>query len=441
MVLTHPLSEATCQTCGFLTGSLARASPKCPTAYVPHFITDHEESVAFARRLDHDVEILDHHISSMQAQLDQLKSMRSAASLRSAHTKNRVIPAISRLPDEVMLHIFHLGSRPDSSQSSDLDALAHSRLRPLVPVSHVCHRWRDLVLSEARLWTFIALPLAESLLSVYLSRSKSRPLTIMCTNPETPLSPLLLNHSHRWRSLIYPNAHVFRQLQSPKIQLPMLQSVVQGGKSAYPQQTYHHSFPRHQIHRLVTRFTEATSDMQWVFVKFDHLVSLEVTLGPECGYAPLELSLSHPQLRHLCLNLTQPIHPSASLSPLNLLLRNLTLPALETLRITSTSISEAAIDELLGNLSGFLSRSSCPLRVLQLVGNGWSPLKLLSYASDATHVELLRDAVPESLKPPPKFKRVEPAAFMTADDRLTPCGIRPGSRCHIDFRDISITSQ
>ncbi|KAF7293824.1 F-box domain-containing protein [Mycena chlorophos] len=133
-------------------------------------------------------------IHDLQAELARLATQRQkiAISLRG------VTSPITQLAPELMLEIFH-------QHVADLQD-------PLI-LTHVCREWRDLAVSESRLWTRISLgaatkssPEADKLLHRRLQRAGDAPLHIetidfsgCCTEPR--IYSIITGHSQQIRSL------------------------------------------------------------------------------------------------------------------------------------------------------------------------------------------------------------------------------------------------
>lgn len=61
-------------------------------------------------------------------------------------TEEMLVSFISTLPDDVLLHLFHVGTFETDVESLD---------KFPVLASHVCHHWRDLALTRSTLWTTV----------------------------------------------------------------------------------------------------------------------------------------------------------------------------------------------------------------------------------------------------------------------------------------------
>ncbi|KZV75717.1 hypothetical protein PENSPDRAFT_748360, partial [Peniophora sp. CONT] len=97
-------------------------------------------------------------------------------------------------------------SRATSQCSSDISLDAYTYTIGWVAVTHVCHLWREIALSNPSLWSNIPMHIASSWISAFLKRSTAVPLTIDFTGEEideTYLSPDSISWLPRARSIVY----------------------------------------------------------------------------------------------------------------------------------------------------------------------------------------------------------------------------------------------
>ena len=98
---------------------------------------------------------------------------------------------VSRIPPEILAHIFWFCGQDPTRFPED-------RVRCLIDVSHVCHRWREAALAHAYLWgTVTSLALGEKWMIEMLRRAKEAPLMIhssaMPSPQSKPVKPLNLS--------------------------------------------------------------------------------------------------------------------------------------------------------------------------------------------------------------------------------------------------------
>ncbi|KAF8814589.1 hypothetical protein BYT27DRAFT_7206045 [Phlegmacium glaucopus] len=148
---------------------------------------------------------------------------------------------IGSLPNELMAEIFATTCHADSYTFSN-DGNRRKRTTPLI-LGKVCGQWRAITWSTPYIWSHISLSLSTpryetqiKLLSVWLTRSGVCPLTINlifdCENDWTDIIPteliqLLLASANRWRAinLVLPESW-YSLLAELKHSLPLLVTVV-----------------------------------------------------------------------------------------------------------------------------------------------------------------------------------------------------------------------
>ncbi|KAF8994351.1 hypothetical protein BDQ17DRAFT_1367132 [Cyathus striatus] len=137
------------------------------------------------------------------------------------------IPTISVLPDEILIEIFQhylaLGSRIYlADKPTRISSSAMIRSSP-VPLTHVCHNWRQLINSSPLLWASIAVhnPRRKHipLVRLWLDRARSCPLSIHIhqnyseryIETETILE-LCIDRCHQWKSISFRFRDVHQSL-------------------------------------------------------------------------------------------------------------------------------------------------------------------------------------------------------------------------------------
>ncbi|TFK68996.1 hypothetical protein BDN72DRAFT_640983 [Pluteus cervinus] len=124
---------------------------------------------------------IDDKILGLRRQIQQLQVARNA-----------LLP-ISSLPNEVLSNVFLTCRRQPSTDRPDMQGL--------LTLTWVCHRWRDIALSNPSLWTYIG-PENFHWAAECLSRSKEAPLEVIFDGPCAPdVRTLLLSQLHRFRRL------------------------------------------------------------------------------------------------------------------------------------------------------------------------------------------------------------------------------------------------
>ena len=98
---------------------------------------------------------------------------------------------VSHIPPEILAHIFWFCGQDPTRFPED-------RVRCLIDVSHVCHRWREAALAHAYLWgTVTSLALGEKWMAEMLRRAKEAPLMVhssaMPSLRSRPVKPLDLS--------------------------------------------------------------------------------------------------------------------------------------------------------------------------------------------------------------------------------------------------------
>ncbi|KAL5633787.1 hypothetical protein ACGC1H_005846 [Rhizoctonia solani] len=155
-----------------------------------------------------------------------------------AATRNHVsfIVPISRLPDDILIHIFQLVTTEHIGRSHDIDGkISHRSLGYPMLLTRVCSRWRRVAMGSTRLWLHIDMPSYVSCDEVAVARVKERinragkcPLDLHMVEPDidshpaptlaslVPVSQLLAPISHRIRSLDCKLGKPIRTLQCPE---------------------------------------------------------------------------------------------------------------------------------------------------------------------------------------------------------------------------------
>ncbi|KIK58221.1 hypothetical protein GYMLUDRAFT_171393, partial [Collybiopsis luxurians FD-317 M1] len=147
------------------------------------------EILGILGKIDKDLDNLSSEISSVKTRLlalnsrfEWLQKQRSAV-----HT---LLSPIHRLPNELLMQLFTFACSKNNLECKNVNALN---------VAAVCHRWRELALSCSELWSRFEIWIpggyldkddmymshAENRLDLFLSRSKSHPLTLTIAADES----------------------------------------------------------------------------------------------------------------------------------------------------------------------------------------------------------------------------------------------------------------
>ncbi|KAI0056098.1 hypothetical protein BV25DRAFT_1832555 [Artomyces pyxidatus] len=113
---------------------------------------------------------------TLQSFDDEESSMRRA--MQSLRTRRNALIPISRLPPEILTRIFTINAAADIPGIRD-----KTKTRPRlgwITVTHVCRRWREMVLDLPILWAQLALPLGDKWAEEMVARAKSVPLVFDC---------------------------------------------------------------------------------------------------------------------------------------------------------------------------------------------------------------------------------------------------------------------
>ncbi|KAJ3762013.1 hypothetical protein EV360DRAFT_79733 [Lentinula raphanica] len=189
---------------------------------------------------------LDTRFASVQAIALEIKAHKESF----ASTMSEIMQALNpvrRLPKDILKLIFRYGAEYDKAEEEYFASVSHSLdLRSLTWVfGRVCRRWRHLIIYEwPEYWTRIKLqlerpgspkqlPLAQSLLSIFLHRSQNLPLTVCVSIPYSfPMDlaagflNILFAHSRRWKSLFLSGGQRLNEvLFVPEDSFPSLERI------------------------------------------------------------------------------------------------------------------------------------------------------------------------------------------------------------------------
>ncbi|KAJ7165884.1 hypothetical protein C8R46DRAFT_1096480 [Mycena filopes] len=261
---------------------------------------------------------------------------------------NAILDPIARLPLEISSDIF-LQSRP-SIPSCDPDTA------PLVFL-RVCRAWSNIALSTSSLWSTVCIDSQFSgrfgflgLSETWITRAQGHPLSVFITGfLNSMVADMLRRHVDRLHTL---KLALVSQQELPLIWMPFpsLRSLTISHRAVdsgrYGQPEYHVSFD-----------LEGCVDLLCAAPKLVECTIVDVYPGPRSSASgPHPSSFSrHPTLKHLRLGNENGRICTAQL------LDSLTLPALESLSLSSFDLPSA-------DFVAFLTRSSPPLTSLVLLG-------------------------------------------------------------------------
>ncbi|KAA1467173.1 hypothetical protein DENSPDRAFT_229366 [Dentipellis sp. KUC8613] len=115
-------------------------------------------------------------IDKTQAYLDtEMEALKRV--LRAFSVRRNAVSIISRLPADVLLCIFAILVEVDPPKMMGADPEGQQRLG-WIRITHVCHSWREISLSNSGLWSRIGRDLTKQWAMAMLSRSQSCPLKV-----------------------------------------------------------------------------------------------------------------------------------------------------------------------------------------------------------------------------------------------------------------------
>ena len=275
---------------------------------------------------------IDQEVARLLAELLELKGLRN----------DRV--AACRIPDEVIAEIVKISQYDDPKYE-------------WIKTSHICSRWRRVVLGTALLWTSIQ---ANNLgrAAVFLRRSGTAPVSIsisrrLSDEGQETFAQLLRSHSHHVKSLALslPSTDMVTVVGSLNLNMPRLQCIYlkdPRGQSFYASyatelikfQPSFRSYP--PLHTLVLESVA----LSWDLSMFRELRVLEIsrvrTRSTEAAASPRWLKISQlldildicPSLERLKINTTGPLYHR--IDPLTPIERTVSLPNLQELELTNS---------------------------------------------------------------------------------------------------------
>ncbi|KAJ3489866.1 hypothetical protein NLI96_g1823 [Meripilus lineatus] len=156
---------------------------------------------------------------------------------RISRLKNELesLTSISQFPPEILAEIFiQFAQIYEEAEDAELKVMWRSKPYSWLPITHVCHRWREVALGAPRLWSRIAVNGNPTLLALVLERSQQAPIVLKVNIMENQASKarrfleILRTHTPRLCSLDF-RCHKFPlDVQSLTLDkpAPLLRSVV-----------------------------------------------------------------------------------------------------------------------------------------------------------------------------------------------------------------------
>ncbi|KAH9891340.1 hypothetical protein C8Q73DRAFT_703845 [Cubamyces lactineus] len=137
----------------------------------------------------------------------------TAEALLQIRAQLNLLSPTARLPLEILVQCFeHVMSYVLSTRGSSFQGrrdIHQFPFRPLITITHVCKRWREVALSTSALWTCID-DERPAQMEAFLARSQHTPIRLHLTTKDLLRTALVLNtHASRMRRLdltIHPNA-------------------------------------------------------------------------------------------------------------------------------------------------------------------------------------------------------------------------------------------
>ncbi|KAI0065756.1 hypothetical protein BV25DRAFT_1821436 [Artomyces pyxidatus] len=237
---------------------------------------------------------------------DEARLQAYAQSLR--RQKNARAP-VSRLPVEIVVHIFSL-----FQASPRLPHNRYTRPPAWLAVTHVYQRWRNISLSCPILWTDIIVQ-NSNWAKAMLSRSKGAPITL-CLQPGKwiPVSALRLNLG-RTRSLQIDGRFILQASHALRTPAPLLETLKLldvSSRPHHPKLSTSYIFPDgvSKLRELCLRNFRTSWPIHLVGSNMMHLSIENLVQENRPSLAQLqETLLAAPNLQTLVLNDALPIHP------------------------------------------------------------------------------------------------------------------------------------
>ncbi|KAK6966651.1 hypothetical protein R3P38DRAFT_2590423 [Favolaschia claudopus] len=307
-------------------------------------------NVSTVNKLLEQIQALPVAIEEQKRVLFDLEQRRSNARM----TLNSYLDPMARLPLEIQSQIFF------DVEPGTASKVPHSLAAPMVFLT-ISRLWHAIALAIPRLWTTLeieALPRRAGYIELcnrWIQRTQSLPL-------------LLSLEGARGSLLLDPNTQDLVTRHRDRLESLNLGLSVTRWDNLYPERRILVRGPFPALRTLRVHANEGIS-----FSKVDEWLDLLIAAPAltTCTFDNMSCTpahrLVHPALRYLCFGEAYSFSSRLNHGNTATLLKYVTLPALQTLRITNLDIKES-------EFISFLTRSSPPLRSLSLVFNQrWPP--------------------------------------------------------------------
>ncbi|KAI0738860.1 hypothetical protein C8Q80DRAFT_1124323 [Daedaleopsis nitida] len=122
-----------------------------------------------------------HEESQVMKTIDLANISQTVEFLQELRRHINALPCINQLPVELLVEIFKYVTHSSYDilhDGSVFRKVDHSPLLNLITITHVCHRWRDIAVDASMLWGRIPILANESLLKLFVERSRNTSLTL-----------------------------------------------------------------------------------------------------------------------------------------------------------------------------------------------------------------------------------------------------------------------
>ncbi|KLO18979.1 hypothetical protein SCHPADRAFT_97325 [Schizopora paradoxa] len=210
---------------------------------------------------------------------------------------------VASLPDEILSHILAFASHHEST-SDDLSTFGKEKqFFSTVSLSHVCRRFRRVVLSTPQFWTSVSDSMQPSLVEVCLARSGAMPLDIFLDSFGNiqvysefhggEFSNVLVRSSPRWKNLTIRAAPFDAEMHLPPLEImnaPQLRILSIRSLLKFPMDP---NDPQSQIsicHKWTIPRLQSLNIYQFIPPPFQHatsLTNLHIELGLQTSFRRL----------------------------------------------------------------------------------------------------------------------------------------------------------
>ncbi|KAJ8501887.1 hypothetical protein ONZ45_g11982 [Pleurotus djamor] len=275
-------TEPVCSSCNSIgeTGELTQLS----LSPVAHLLQSFSSlTVGDRAAVDDFISTLDSRIAHIDAQIEHITKVRRTLAINRAVHRNRIQP-VNRIPDELLLEIFRFYLPKPTPRHP---AVSMSRL---MTASHVCRRWRNVVISEARNWNVMNVTkMSSPMIDLWALRSRDYPLAIIESSSRPP-DRIILQQAHRLQ-MVVAYSETLKDLSESGLEFPMLQVLY--CRAVTRKELPQFRLPYNQITHLAIH-----SDIRWILAHFPSLISLDIEY--KLGLSPsTPRPITHQGLQHL----------------------------------------------------------------------------------------------------------------------------------------------